>query len=48
MADIACYGQIYPAGEGGIDLSKFPNIQKWQKRVEKEPGYVEMRVKIPA
>ena len=45
MADIACYGQIYPASEGGIDLSKFPNITSWQKRVEKEPGYVEMRAK---
>ena len=46
MADIACYGQIYPANECGIDLSQFPNIQSWQKRVEKEPGYVEMRPKI--
>ena len=45
MADIACYGQIYPAGEGGIDLSQFKNIQAWQKRVESQPGYVEMRAK---
>jgi len=48
MADVACYGQVYPASEGGIDLSKFPNIQKWQKRVESQPGYVEMRVKVTA
>ena len=45
IADIACYGQIYPAGEGGIDLSQFKNIQAWQKRVESQPGYVEMRAK---
>jgi glutathione S-transferase len=43
MADISLYSQIYTAPEGGIDLSKFPNIQAWQKRVEKQPGYVEMR-----
>jgi len=46
MADIACYGQIYPAEEGGFDLSVFPNIQAWQKRVESQPGYTEMRAKV--
>ena len=46
LADIACYTQIYPANEGGIDLSKFPNIKSWQKKVEKEPGYIEMRAKV--
>ena len=45
MADISCYGQICPAAEGGIDLSQFKNIQAWQKRVESQPGYVEMRAK---
>ena len=48
MADIACYGQIYTAGEGGFDLSPFKNIQAWQKRVESQPGYVEMRAKAIA
>ena len=46
MADIACYGQIYPASEGGIDLFQFPNVKAWQKRVESQPGYVEMRAKV--
>lgn len=45
MADISCYGQIYVASEGGINLSEFPNIEKWMKRVESQPNYVEMRVK---
>ena len=48
MADIACYGQIYTAGEGGFDLSPFKNIQAWQKKVESQPGYVEMRAKAIA
>lgn len=46
MADISCYGQICVASEGGIDLSKFPNTQAWQKRVESQPNYVEMKPKV--
>ena len=45
IADIASYGQIYTASEGGIDLAQFKNILVWQKRVEAQPGYVEMRAK---
>jgi len=48
MADVACYGQIYPAPEFGIDLLQFKNIKEWQKRVESQPGYVEMRAKVVA
>lgn len=47
LADISCYGQVYIAPEGRIDLSKFKNITSWQKRVEAQPGYVEMRAKAP-
>lgn len=43
LADISCYGQIYPSGEGGINLSELKHIKNWQKRVESQPGYVEMR-----
>lgn len=43
MADVACYGQIFPAEEGGIELTKYSNIKAWQKRVEKQPGYVAMK-----
>ena len=45
MADISCYGQIFTAPEGEINLSEFPNVQAWMKRIEKQAGYVEMRVK---
>ena len=48
IADISCYGQIYTAPEGEVSLSEFPNILAWMKRIEKQPGYVEMRAKIPA
>lgn len=48
MADISCYGQIFPAPEFGIDLSGFKNIKEWQKMVESQPGYIEMRSKAVA
>ncbi|MBI3308282.1 MAG: glutathione S-transferase family protein [Candidatus Melainabacteria bacterium] len=48
MADIACYGQIFPAPEFGLDMSQFKNIKEWQKRVESQPGYIEMRAKVVA
>ena len=48
MADISCYAQIFTAPEGGIDLTEFPNIKNWTKRIENQPGYVEMRAKIAA
>ncbi|MBI3591557.1 MAG: glutathione S-transferase family protein [Candidatus Melainabacteria bacterium] len=46
MADISCYGQIYIAPEGNIDLSEFKNILAWQKRVESQLGYVEMKTGV--
>lgn len=42
IADIACYAQVYPYKECGLDLDKFPAIQAWKKRVEAQPGYVDM------
>ena len=45
MADITCYGQLYTAEEGKINLSEYSNIKAWQKRVESQPCYIEMRTK---
>lgn len=48
IADISCYGQIYVAPEGKVDLQEFPNILEWQKKVESQVGYIELRAKTPA
>ena len=47
MADIACYCQIYTTSEGEVDISKFQAIKSWQKRIESQPGYVDMRKDVP-
>ena len=40
IADMALYGYTSVAREGGFDLSKYPAVQAWMKRIEAQPGYV--------
>ena len=40
IADISLYAYTHVAGEGGYDLSQFPNIQSWIKRIEATSRYI--------
>ncbi|MBN7120918.1 glutathione S-transferase [Erwinia billingiae] len=40
LADVACYGYVACAPEGGIALTPFPAIQRWIQQVEAIPGFV--------
>ncbi|WP_338563364.1 glutathione S-transferase [Erwinia sp. E_sp_B04_7] len=40
LADLACYGYVACAPEGGIALTPYPAIQQWLKNVEALPGFV--------
>lgn len=40
LADIALYAYTHCAGEGGFDLSRYPAVEAWIKRVESVPGYM--------
>ena len=42
VADIALYAYTHVAEDGGFDLSAFPAITAWLKRVAAEPGHVPM------
>lgn len=42
IADISLYGYTHVADEGGFDLSKYPSIQAWLKRIASHPKYVGM------
>ncbi len=44
IADISLYGYTHVADEGGFDLSTFPAIQSWLKRISDQPGYVGMEI----
>jgi glutathione S-transferase len=39
LADISLYAYTHVAGEGGFDLSRFPNITSWLKRVATLPNH---------
>jgi glutathione S-transferase len=40
IADIALYGYTHCAADGGFDLSAYPAVAAWLKRVASEPGHV--------
>jgi glutathione S-transferase len=40
IADIALYAYTHVAPEGGFDLSKYREIQRWMERIESRPGYI--------
>jgi glutathione S-transferase len=42
VADISLYGYTHVAHEGGFELSGYPAIQAWLRRIEAEPRYVGM------
>jgi glutathione S-transferase len=47
IADIDLYGVVYYAPEGGYDLSAYPHVQAWMKRIEALPGYAEPKDLMP-
>jgi glutathione S-transferase len=40
LADVALYAYTHVAGEGGFDLSRYPAIGAWIKRVAAEPNHI--------
>ncbi len=44
IADIAIYGYVHVAGEGGFDLPAFPAVERWLSRVQQSSGYADMPV----
>jgi glutathione S-transferase len=42
VADIALYGYTHVADQCDFDLSTFPAIRAWLRRVEQTPGFVAM------
>ena len=40
VADIALYGYLQVAHEGGVDMKAFPNVTAWLERVREQPNHV--------
>lgn len=43
IADMALYAYTHVADEGGFDLSEYPRICDWLKRVESQPRFASMK-----
>jgi glutathione S-transferase len=48
IADVALYAYTHVADEGGFDLTHYPAIQEWLRRIAAEPGHVSMADAIAA
>ncbi|HEY8607730.1 MAG TPA: glutathione S-transferase family protein [Noviherbaspirillum sp.] len=48
IADISLYAYTHVADEGGFDLSDYPALRGWLKRVAEHPGHVTMQQFLPA
>ena len=40
IADIALYGYTHVAADGGFNLSDYPALTRWLKRVTEQPGHI--------
>src|SRR5215470_10667490 len=46
VADIALYGYTHVADRCDFDLSTFPAIRAWLRRIEQTPGFVRMEARV--
>jgi glutathione S-transferase len=44
IADIALYGYTHCAADGGFDLTAYPAVGAWLKRVASQPGHVPLEL----
>jgi glutathione S-transferase len=42
VADMALYAYTHVADEGGYDLSRYPGVEAWLRRVAAQPGHVSL------
>ncbi len=42
IADLACYGYVAHAPEGGVGLDAYPSVRNWLARIEALPAFVPM------
>lgn len=44
IADIGCFPYVSLAHEGGIDLTKYPNVNRWCDDIRSQDGFIPMDV----
>ena len=39
IADIGCWGRMVFMAEGGMDITRWPNVHAWSRRLAEQPGF---------
>src|SRR5215210_592598 len=47
LADLALFGYVHVAGEGGLEMERCPAVQGWLQRVTEQPRYMNDLEPIP-
>jgi glutathione S-transferase len=47
LADLAMFGYVHVAHEGGLDMGRFAAVRAWIERVTEQPGYMNDLEPIP-
>lgn len=47
LADLALFGYTHVAGEGGLDMDRFPAVQGWVERITQQPRFMNDLESIP-
>jgi len=48
LADLANFGYVHCAHEGGLEMDRFPAVRAWLERVQAQPGFVNDLEDFPA
>ena len=48
LADLANFGYVHCAHEGGLEMERFTAVQAWLDRVRAQPGFVDDLEGFPA
>ena len=47
LADLALFGYVHVAHEGGLEVDRFPAVQRWLERITEQPGFMNDLEPIP-
>jgi glutathione S-transferase len=47
LADLALFGYVHVAHEGGLEIDRFPAVQRWLERITEQPGFMNDLEPIP-
>jgi glutathione S-transferase len=47
LADLALFGYVHVADEGGLEMDRFPAVQRWLERITQQPGFMNDLEPIP-